>query len=302
MNTTRPPTCFLFSRRVQNATTQGLLSAWPLLEERCPVKKVYLEDLAPTNDFRNISWVLTDYGISLLPEYKKTITSAPTVMELRGDVLEYEYAPLLTSAQQRQALLAVAHQTQAVVTPSESSREKLLRFGIHEPLIHVLRRGVSEAAFNAPVPHPPAADHLSLVTVASLSWPKGHDRVLATCVELKNRGIPFTWTLIGDGPNHEWLTFEIKRLSLHDHVLALWQLDHIQIRERLAASHFFVQLPYSDDLAYCAMEASAQGIPVLSTAIGAMTEVYTHNRDALLFDYTQPGHAADILIAAQADP
>jgi len=298
MNTDTPyKPIFLFSRFINNATTHGLRAAIDLLKDSLPLEVEDIEKLSTSTASADRILVVSDYGLTRKPGFSK-LWKLPVIMELRGDVVDYEYSSFLKSAHEIQQLIDFANHTKAIVTPSRSSREKLIQADIREEIIHVLRRGVSPDLLGQDIPHRPNPDLLTLATVASLSWSKGHDRILETCVELKRRNIPFQWILMGDGPNHEWLNYEINRLSLSHEVFPLWHLNPSKIREQLATSHFFVQFPYSDDPGYCAMEASAFGIPIISTATGAIGEIYTHNLNAKLLDYQDAAQAADFIMAA----
>lgn len=288
--------CFLFSRHINNATTNGLRTIAAILDS----KAVDLEDISSPDELAVSTIVLSDYGVTQQPGYSE-LAVLPSIMELRGDVVEYEYSPFLKSPDDLKRLIVFSNNLSVIVTPSIASRDKLIQAGIDESLIHVLRRGVDPELFNQDIENQQTPDILTLATVASLSWSKGHDRILATCTELKKQDIPFKWVLIGDGPNHEWLNFEITRLSLHEHVIPLWQLNPTQIQEQLTKCHFFVQMPYSDDLGYCAMEASALGVPLISTATGAIPEIYTHNKNSKLFNYQDAQKTAELITAAYKD-
>jgi colanic acid/amylovoran biosynthesis glycosyltransferase len=177
--------------------------------------------------------------------------------------------------------------------------------GMDADRIRVMRRGVMPGIPQGPqaVIHDGHRDQaFQLITTSGLLWSKGHDRILETASELRRRGIAFRWILTGDGPNHEWLNFELHRRQLEDVVIPprrRWTAK--AIHRALAESDLYVQLPRSEYMGYCMMDAAAVGLPCLSTETGMIREVFTHGETALLIDPFRAAALADRIISLMQD-
>ncbi|WP_396590104.1 glycosyltransferase [Allomuricauda sp. R78024] len=109
----------------------------------------------------------------------------------------------------------------------------------------------------------------SFVTVASLKKQKGHLRILNV---LANVQYPFTYTLIGDGPQKDIIFETVKTLGLTKKV------THIpfssEVSKYLAKSDFFLQGAYVEGFPNCLLESSAVGTPIIAfKAPGGLDEI-----------------------------
>lgn len=90
--------------------------------------------------------------------------------------------------------------------------------------------------------------------------------------------------LCGDGPLRPKVEERIKQLNLSGTVILHGWLDFDTKMELLAASQIFVLPTYNEGLPLTIIEAFAAGSTVISTPVGAISEVVKHNYNGILFE------------------
>lgn len=112
-------------------------------------------------------------------------------------------------------------------------------------------------------------EEIKFITVARLAKQKGHLRILEA---LSTLSIPFSYTIVGDGPEKEAIFNRIKELNLEEKVA------HIpfssQVPELLAQSDLFLQGSFVEGFPNALLESCAMGTPVLAfKAPGGIDEI-----------------------------
>lgn len=124
-----------------------------------------------------------------------------------------------------------------------------------------------------PQPHSGEAlgnkEEFKFITVGRLAKQKGHLRILEA---LSATDIPFSYTIIGNGPEKEAIFKRIKQLNLEEKV------THIpfssQVPELLAQNDLFLQGSYVEGFPNALLESCAMGTPVLAfKAPGGIDEI-----------------------------
>lgn len=132
----------------------------------------------------------------------------------------------------------------------------------------------------------------SVLGVGRLIEKKGFVHLVRAVGRLRDRGLPVTCTIIGEGPQERMLRDEIRRLDLSAYVSLAGALPQEEVRRRMTESMCFA-LPCVqasdgnvDALPTVLLEAMASGCPCVSTNISGVPEIIEHECSGLL---SEPG-------------
>lgn len=128
---------------------------------------------------------------------------------------------------------------------------------------------------------------LQLISVGRAHWIKGYDDALRCCSILKEKKVPFQYTILG-GAGDEELQFLIHELGLQDCVLLETRLPQKEVFKRMREACLLVMSSLEEGLPNVVVEAMAIGLPVLSTACGGVPEVITHGIEGWLVPTRNP--------------
>ena len=125
--------------------------------------------------------------------------------------------------------------------------------------------------------------------------------VVSVAAELKQRGIEFSMTLAGDGPDRVNVESFINEQSLGDRIELTGFLDRGDIRNLLARAHALLLLSERESFGLSALEAMAFGaIPIVTNTSGCRQAI-RHNENGFLVSPGEPAKVAGHLTALNAD-
>jgi glycosyltransferase involved in cell wall biosynthesis len=185
----------------------------------------------------------------------------------------------------------------AVVSPSEPVRQRLLEYGVTRP-IHVIPTGMTEDRF---VPGDGArfrascgiaADTPLLLNVGRVAHEKNLSFLLRMFAQLR-RQLPAALLMIaGEGPARAALGREAERLGLGESVRFAGNLDRERgLNDCYAAADAFVFASRTETQGLVLLEAMAQSRPVVSTACLGTRSVLTEASGACVVDEHEQGFA-----------
>jgi glycosyltransferase involved in cell wall biosynthesis/peptidoglycan/xylan/chitin deacetylase (PgdA/CDA1 family) len=195
-----------------------------------------------------------------------------------------------------------------VTTVSRFNRDVILRECGERSAsrIHVVHCGVDPRCFT-PVARDPEQSRLRLACVASLERVKGHTYLIQACRLLRDRGVPVSCHLAGDGPMRRMLERQIERLELTEHVLLLGPRTRPDVVRLLSESDIAVLASHPtrdgrrEGIPVALMEAMAAGLPVVATAISGIPELVDDGVTGLLVPSGDARALADALARLAAD-
>ena len=161
----------------------------------------------------------------------------------------------------------------AVIAPSTSIQQELLRYGVRVP-IHVLPFGVDEEAFAQPevwdlrqtlaLPRHAAI----LLYVGRLGWEKNVEFIIRSFKRIATVQ-PDTWlVLIGDGPSRPMLEKLVQDLNLTNKVIFLGRISKEKLVDAYRQATLFVFASKTETQGLVVMEALTAGLPPV--ALNAM--------------------------------
>lgn len=118
-----------------------------------------------------------------------------------------------------------------------------------------------------------------LLAVGRLVEKKGFVYLVRACAALKNAGVAFACTIIGEGPERSRLAALISELGLEREVHLADALPHATVMSRYADADLLVAPSIEaadgdrDGIPNVVLEAMASGLPVLATGAGSLPEI-----------------------------
>lgn len=169
------------------------------------------------------------------------------------------------------------------------------------PPVLVIHHGVELSTFAptafAPTDAGAGTGVPTLVTIGRLVEKKGFDDLLDALAIVAARRRPFRCRIYGDGPLRETLERQRDRLGLQHVVALMGASDSDGVIAALAEADMFVLTPRvagdgdRDGIPNALVEAMACGLPVVTTAVGGITELVRNGRDGIV---VAPGDTASI--------
>lgn len=167
------------------------------------------------------------------------------------------------------------------------------KIGTPAGLVRVVHNGVTAAEFAEIAPQADAAD---IVFIGELRMLKGVDVLLDALAELKGRRV--TATIVGDGPDAGQFRTQAERLGLGSSTRFL---SPMPARQAFRLGRLLVAPSRAESLPYIILETAAAAVPMITTNVGGIPEVFGPQATRLV----PPGDAAALaraIAAALGDP
>jgi glycosyltransferase involved in cell wall biosynthesis len=168
--------------------------------------------------------------------------------------------------------------------------------------LHCVYHGISLEYFKnsrkPPEPEPP----YRLLTVARMTEKKGLDTIYQALAILKNRGVQFHHTLIGEGDDHEKVVSLITSLGLENDTTLAGTLTHEDVISYYADSHLFVlgcrvaKNGDRDGIPNVMAESMAMKLPVAATDVSGLPEFLKDGQTGLSVPSNDPEKLADAML------
>ncbi|MBX2963392.1 MAG: glycosyltransferase family 4 protein [Cyclobacteriaceae bacterium] len=143
---------------------------------------------------------------------------------------------------------------------------------------------------------------LRIITVARLHWKKGIDYALEALLLLKNKGIDFTYTVIGTGEERERLIFLVHQMGLTECVEFAGKLPHDQVINRMGASHLYLQPSIQEGFCNAVLEAQASGLLCIVSDAEGLQENILHGQTGWVVPKRNPDVLARKILEVIALP
>jgi len=160
--------------------------------------------------------------------------------------------------------------TDVMVCNSDEVRNYWIERGHARPSKTLVVRNLLESwRFDAVVPQAPSEGGSRLLAVGGLKPVKGFDLLIDAAADLRRAGHRVDVVIVGDGECRGSLVMQAEQagvpLLLPGHVA--------DPRSWLASADVYVQPSYSEGQSNAIIEAMAQGVPIVATAVGGSTDL-----------------------------
>jgi glycosyltransferase involved in cell wall biosynthesis len=156
---------------------------------------------------------------------------------------------------------------------SESMKKGLIQQGVSEETIFKITPAIAIDQFTKKA-QSVFQNELNIVTIARLHWIKGLEYTLEALSLLKQKGVAFRYTIVGDGPEKERLLFAAHQLGLTDRITFAGKLEPMEVRQMLGDATLYVQYSIQEGFCNAVLEAQAMGkLCIVSDAEGLSENV-----------------------------
>jgi len=180
-------------------------------------------------------------------------------------------------------------QADFAITNSEFTTDEIATLGFNRENATVVYPGID---IITPRQYQPDNDILKLLCVGFLEERKGYHVLLEALKHIDNE---FELDVAGDDkidPEYTRLIRkQIDAFSLRDRVKLHGHIDEQTMEKLKSGADIFVSPTLHEGFGIAALEAAAYGLPVITSAAGAIPEIFTDGVDALL---TKPGDSLSL--------
>ena len=235
------------------------------------------------------------YGATSIAMWCKRIAGTPFSITLHGSDLTFDNPPdLYTKLREADCIVCISEFNADYV------RKNFPR--VEGRNLEVLPLGVAPLS-PAPAPKQVKADvgskecPLEVLSVGRLSTQKAQEYLVQACAKLAKEGLYVNCTLVGEGPQREFLEAEIARLDASEYITLTGAKFHDEVLALYKDADVFVMSSVAEGMPIVLMEAMQAGVPVISTAISGIPELLDHGNAGVLV----PTHDADAIADAMRD-
>lgn len=233
------------------------------------------------------------YSSSAVALWAKRLAGLPYSMTLHGADLTFDVVPdLEAKLNEADVLISISEYNIRYIEEHfprvDTGKVLIIPLGVPEP--------DAEPAFAAIHADRP----LRLFTVGRLSEHKAQHILLDACALLRERGVQFHCSIVGEGPERGRLEEQIDRLELHGQVSLLGQRYHHEVLELLGEADLFVMTSIVEGMPVAIMEAMVAGVPVIAPEITGIPELLGYGEGGILIPPSEPAALADAVARVAA--
>ena len=195
-----------------------------------------------------------------------------------------------------------------VVTCTEYNRKHLTRLsGAAAPPVFRIYHGIDVGLFYSHNTGAPPSPPYRILTVSRITAKKGLPTVYKALGILRDRGLRFQHTLIGDGEERDSLKNLVRELGLETLTRWMGTCPHDAVIRQYRQADLFVlgcEIAANGDrdgIPNVCIESMAMGVPVVATRVSAIPELIENGKTGLLVDPGNPEALASAMIRALTD-
>jgi glycosyltransferase involved in cell wall biosynthesis len=181
-----------------------------------------------------------------------------------------------------------------VVAVSDEVKQRLLKSGVREKEIHLVRNGIELGPFNNAVPslrEDLSQDRALIGLIGRLAWEKGIDIFLRAAARVLGEFPSAQFVVVGEGPDKDKLEQLVDELNIRANVSMLGHRDNMP--SVYASLDVMVSSSRQEGLPMAILEGMASSLPLVATAVGEVPTVVLDGRTGVLV----PGDDLDSLTA-----
>ncbi len=137
---------------------------------------------------------------------------------------------------------------------------------------------------------------IQFITIARLHWKKGIISTLEALTIIKEAGVNFTYTIVGEGSEYENIAFAIYQLGLSNQVKLLGRKNANEIVVLLKQSNIYLQYSISEGFCNAVLEAQAMGLICIASNAEGLSENILHNKTGWIVPKRKPKLLAKVIM------
>lgn len=191
-----------------------------------------------------------------------------------------------------------------VVAVSEQVRLRLLKAGVRDTAIRMIRNGVDVRPFAAAA-HARSArngqnDGLRVGLVGRLAIEKGVDVFIQAAAKVQKELPDIKFVVAGDGPDHDQLQQLIDQLGVHESVSLLGRTENMI--DFYGSLDLLVSASRQEGLPVALLEGMASAAPLIATPVGAVPELVHDGQTGLMVAPGDPDALAGAIVRMLRNP
>jgi glycosyltransferase involved in cell wall biosynthesis len=192
----------------------------------------------------------------------------------------------------------------AVVAVSDAVKQRLVKAGVREEKIYLVRNGIDLRPFDDAPPSlhgNSAPDHPPIVGfIGRLSSEKGADIFLRAAAKVLVELPSTNFVVVGEGPDRDNLESLIDELKIRESVSMRGRRDDMP--SVYASLDIMVSASRQEGLPMAILEGMASSLPLVATAVGDVPTVVLDGRTGVLVPPEDPSLLASAIVTLLRDP
>lgn len=217
----------------------------------------------------------------------------PYTMSLRGK--DIQVLPIVERGY-LEKLCQVASSAKAIHTVVDAFSSQLHELCDTHFICTTIRTCIPQNFFQRNQPSGNGVD-IRFISVGRLHWTKAFDDLVRAIALLPPN---LSLDIVGDGPEHEYLSYLVDSLGLMDRVYLHGNLPFSEFHSLLTSATAYVQSSVTEGFSNALAEAMAMGLPVFVTDAGGTSEIIQDGQNGYLIPVGDPRGIAEILTKAQS--
>ena len=170
---------------------------------------------------------------------------------------------------------------------SKAMKQDLIEFNISEDRIKVIPPAINIDFFQSKTSKT-ESEIVKIVTIARLHWIKGIEYTFEAIHLLKQKGINFHYTIIGDGSELERLVFAAHQLEIQDCVTFAGKMPQEVVKKEMEQSDIYIQYSIQEGFCNAVLEAQAMGLMCVVSDADGLSENVIHGKTGWVVPKRQP--------------
>lgn len=172
---------------------------------------------------------------------------------------------------------------------SEEMKLDLINYKVPQNRIHVITPAINVDFFQSKIDvKAKVKTVVKFVTVARLHWKKGLVYTFEAMSLLKQAGMQFHYTIIGDGIEKERLLFAAHQLGIKEYITFTGKLSPKEVKSHLEQSDIYIQYSIQEGFCNAVLEAQAMGLLCIVSNAEGLSENILHNKTGWVVPKRQP--------------
>jgi len=140
------------------------------------------------------------------------------------------------------------------------------------------------------------SNSINILTISRLTWIKGLSYSIYAMYLLKQKGVDFRYTIVGDGDDRGNLFFMIEDLGLKENVFLAGKLNSEKIKSLFSDNEIYLQPSVHEGFCNASLEAQAAGLLCIVTDGGGLKESVVDLHTGWVVPVRNPAAIADAIL------
>lgn len=249
----------------------------------------YLPIIYSKPDRIHIQWAAFVHNRDLLFD----LYPGKILVSLRG--AHINYTPI-TTPEIKESYLRLFPKVHRFHAVSKAIAKEAEQYGATSNRIDVVYSFVTDELLQKEIQ--PKTEHavLHVISVGRFFWKKGYEYALDALALLKERGVPFTYTLIAEGKIPASIIYQLHQTGITDRVRIINGLSHKDVLKEIEQHDVLLLPSVEEGIANVVLEAMATGTPVISSDVGGMKEIVANGINGYLVPPRDVNSMAETLV------